>query len=99
MLKKLLFTLSLPCLLVPFPTGAAESSPEREAKQFYRNFDLRDHEKPAPLQPPFTLGPAEVAAAFEPKEEKKPGGFTQIGASGGGDRVPPEDPVRRAMGL
>ena len=63
MLKKLLFTLSLPCLLVPFPTGAAESSPEREAKQFYRNFDLRDHEKPAPLQPPFTLGPAEVAAA------------------------------------
>lgn len=35
----------------------------------------------------------------KPKEEKKPGGFTQIGVEGGGDRVPPEDPVRKAMGL
>lgn len=35
----------------------------------------------------------------KPKEEKKPDGFTQIGVSGVGDRVPPEDPVRRAMGL
>ena len=63
MLKKTFLSLSLLCLLFPAPAKAAEPSPDREAEEYYRHFDLRDHDQPAPLQPPFTIGPAEIAAA------------------------------------